>query len=121
MEMEERTGQIGGKAVEERGEEQIAQICLKTYRQGKETLIAVCDSEILGCEFREGDLHIEVRSDFYGEERASLSEVEEALRGATMANFVGCKAVRHAILLGYVDEENVLSIDGVLYAQMVRM
>ena len=121
MEKEESTNQIDGKAIEESGEEETARICLKAYRQGNETLVAVCDSEILGCEFREGDLHIEVRSDFYGEERASLTEVEEALRGATMANFVGCKAVRHAILLGYVDEENVLSIDGVLYAQMVRM
>lgn len=121
MEMEDSRSQIGKKAVGESGEEETAQICLKTYRQGNETLIVVCDSEILGCEFREGDLHIEVSSDFYGEERASLTDVEEALRGATMANFVGCKAVRHAILLGYVDEENVLSIDGVLYAQMVRM
>ena len=119
--MEESKREIGGKAIEKRGEEEIAQICLKIYRQGKETLIAVCDSEILGCEFREGDLHIEVYPDFYGEEKASLSEVEDALRGATMANFVGCRAVKHAILLGYVDEENVLSIDGVLYAQMVRM
>jgi len=120
MEMAQNTSRIGGKAVKE-SEEETAQICMKTYRQGKEILIAVCDSEILGCEFREGNLHIEVRSDFYGEEKASLSQVEEALRGATMANFVGCKAVKHAILLGYVDEENVLSIDGVLYAQMVRM
>ena len=40
---------------------------------------------------------------------------------ATMANFVGCKAVEHAISLGYVERDNVLSIDGVLYAQMVRM
>ncbi|HPW74184.1 MAG: DUF424 family protein [Methanothrix sp.] len=126
MEMEDSIDQVGRKQVgrkapEERYEDEAAQICLKTYRHGKETLIAVCDSEILGCEFREGDLHIEVCSDFYGEERASLSQVEEALRGATMANFVGRKTIRYAISLGYVNEENVLSIDGVLYAQMVRM
>lgn len=106
---------------EESSEEEAKEICLKTYQQGNETLIAICDSDILGCVFREGDLHIEVCSDFFGEEKASLSQVEAALRGATMANLVGCKAVGHAIRLGYVDEENVLSIDGVLYAQMVRM
>lgn len=98
-----------------------SEICLKTHKQGKETLVAVCDSEILGKEFREGGLHVDVCIDFFGEERSSLSEFEAALRFATMANFVGCKAVGHAIRLGYVDEENVLSIDGVLYAQMVRM
>jgi hypothetical protein len=52
---------------------------------------------------------------------ATCSEVEKALKNATMANFVGCKTVEHAIRLGYVERENVLCIEGVLYAQMVRM
>lgn len=97
------------------------EMCLKTYQQGRETLIAVCDSDILGGKFKEGHLCIEVSPDFFGEEKATGSEVEIALKGATMANFVGCKAVEQAIRLGYVEKENVLSIDGVLYAQMVRM
>ena len=121
MEMEDSNIQIRRKAADERDEEETVQICLKTYRYGAETLIAVCDCDILGREFREGNLHIEVCSDFYGDEKASLSAVEEALQGATMANLVGCKVVKHAILLGWVDEETVLSIDGVLYAQMVKM
>ena len=121
MEMEDSDIQIRRKAVDESREKEPAQVCLKTYRYGSETLIAVCDCDILGLEFREGNLHIEVCSDFYGDEKASLSEVEDALQRATMANLVGCKVVKHAILLGWVDEDNVLSIDGVLYAQMVRM
>ncbi|HEX7445522.1 MAG TPA: DUF424 family protein [Methanothrix sp.] len=96
-------------------------MCLKVHQQGRETLIAVCDSDILGEKFKEGHLCIEVCPDFFGDELATGSEVEAALSGATMANFVGCKAVEHAISLGYVERENVLSIDGVLYAQMVRM
>ena len=97
------------------------EMCLKTYQQGRETLIAVCDSDILGEKFKEGHLCIEVSPDFFGEEKATGFEVEMALEQATMANFVGCKAVEHAIRLGYVERENVLTIDGVLYAQMVRM
>lgn len=97
------------------------EMCLKTYQQGRNTLIAVCDSDILGSKFKEGHLCIEVSPDFFGEEKATCTEVKKALEQATMANFVGCKAVEHAIRLGYVERENVLSIDGVLYAQMVRM
>lgn len=100
---------------------EIEELYLKTYRQGAEILIAVCDCDILGKKFAEGDLRLEVSTDFFGEERASPSEVEAALERATMANFVGCRAVEHAIRLGYVEKENVLSIDGILYAQMVRM
>lgn len=94
---------------------------LKVYRQGKEVLIAVCDCEILGKRFKEGKLQLEVSSDFYGRELASPAEVEEALAEATVANFAGCRAVEHAIRLGYVEKENVLSVEGIFCAQMVRM
>jgi hypothetical protein len=97
------------------------EMCLKTYQQGRNTLIAVCDSDILGEKFKEGHLCIEVSQEFFGDGLATCFEVETALKGATMANFVGCKTVEHAIRLGYVERENVLSIDGILYAQMVRM
>lgn len=102
-------------------ESEMKELYLKTYRQGAEILIAVCDCEILGRRFSEGDLRLEVSSDFFGTEKASPSEVEDALARATMANFVGCRAVKHAIRLGFVEKENILSIDGVLCAQMVRM
>lgn len=94
---------------------------LKTYRHGSEVLIAVCDCEILGKTFNEGHLHLEVSQDFFGEDKATPSDVKAALSGATMANFMGCRSVEHAISLGYVKRENVISIEGVLYAQMVRM
>jgi hypothetical protein len=96
-------------------------MCLRVYRQGKEVLIAVCDYEILGKRFKEGKLQLEVSSDFYGQELATLAEVEEALARATVANFAGCRAVEHAIRLGYVERENVLCIEGIFCAQMVRM
>lgn len=94
---------------------------LKSYRQGRETLIAVCDCEVLGHSFAEGALHIDVSPDFFGGERASPSEIKSALAGATMANIVGCRSVEHAISLGYVERECVLSIKGIPCAQMVRM
>jgi hypothetical protein len=94
---------------------------LKTYKQGGETLVAVCDCDVLGRRFEQGQLHLDVSADFFGCDAASCEEVEKALVMATMANFVGCKTVEHAISLGYVDKDSVLSIGGVLYAQMVKM
>lgn len=94
---------------------------LRAHEQGKEKLIAVCDCEILGNKYSEGQLRIDVSPDFFGSEKASRAEVEAALASATMANFVGQRAVLYAISLGYVEEDNVLSIEGILCAQMVRM
>jgi hypothetical protein len=94
---------------------------LRIYRQGKEVLIAVCDCDILSKQFKEGGLQLEISSDFYGRELATPAEVEKALAEATVANFAGCRAVEHAIRLGYVERENVLCIQGIFCAQMVRM
>ena len=74
-----------------------------------------------GKEICRGPSKIDVSLDFFGCEKASCAEVEAALAQATMANFVGCKTVEHAISLGYVERDNVLSIEGILCAQMVRM
>lgn len=100
---------------------EMKELYLRIHRQGAEVLVAVCDCEILGKKFAEGNLKMEVCSDFFGEMRASYSQVEAALAGATMANFAGGRAVEHAIRLGYVEKENVLSIQGVPCAQMVQM
>ncbi|HNX40493.1 MAG TPA: DUF424 family protein [Methanothrix sp.] len=94
---------------------------LKSYQQGREVLVAVCDCAVLGKKFTEGRLKIEVDPEFFGGEKASCAEVEAALASATMANFVGSKTIEHAISLGYVERDNVLSLQGVPYAQMVRM
>jgi hypothetical protein len=102
-------------------ETEMKEMYLKSYQQGAQTLVAVCDCDILGMKFAEGHLRLEVSPSFFGADSASAAEVEAALSQATMANFVGRKTVEHAISLGYVEKDSVLSINGVLYAQMVRM
>jgi len=94
---------------------------LKTYKSGKETLIAVCDCDILGKRFEEGPLHIDVSADFFGNVKATPEEIERSLSNATIANFVGQCSVNFAINLDYVDKDNILVIDGVPCAQMVLM
>ncbi len=92
---------------------------LKVYRVRGEVLVAVCDSDIVGKTFREGDLKIEVKESFYGERDVGEEEVKRALRMATIANITGKKAVELAIRMGIVDRENVLRIGECWHAQMV--
>ncbi len=92
---------------------------LKIYRVRGEVLVAVCDSDIVGKTFREGDLKIEVKESFYGEREVGEEEVKRALRMATIANITGRKAVELAIKIGIVDKENVLKIGECWHAQMV--
>ncbi len=93
----------------------------KVYRVEMEVLVAVCDEELLGQVFEEGEVVLDVREEFYGGERLTESEVLEVLREATIANLTGREAVRVGIRAGVIDRKNVLEVQGVPHAQMVRM
>jgi hypothetical protein len=94
---------------------------LKIYKTGQDVLVAVCDCELQGRTFTEGELSLEVSAGFFGDEKVSLDVVEKALLDASIANIVGERAVACAARLDCIDKENVLLIDGIPCAQMVRM
>ena len=94
---------------------------MKVYRVKGEVMVAVCDEELIGRDFREGELKIEIREEFYGSESVGEEEVKMALRQATIANISGERAVRLAISMGIVDENRVLKIGECWHAQMVVM
>jgi len=94
---------------------------LKIHKVRGEVMVAICDCELLGKTFDEGELCLSVEAAFFGEEEATAQEVAKALAGATIANMVGERAVACAIETSYIDGENILRVDGVPTAQMVRM
>ncbi|TMA00580.1 MAG: DUF424 family protein [Methanobacteriota archaeon] len=95
-------------------------IRMKVYHQGKETLVAAADADLLGKTFREGKFKIEVGKFYEGEvvsEEIFLTE----LRLATIGNFVGTETIDAAMRAGFVSDEGILWIDGVPHAQFVLM
>lgn len=86
-------------------------------KRGTEKIVTICDSELFGKKFEEGDLKLEVNKSFYEGDEMSVEECLEALQDATIANMVG-SIVEHAIEEGYVNSENVLEIEGVQHAQL---
>ena len=82
-------------------------------------LVAVCDEDVLGETFEDGEFSLEVTEEFYGGEPADEARVRATLARASVANIVGERAVALAIEAGYVDEANVLEIDGTRHAQVL--
>ncbi|HWQ20915.1 MAG TPA: DUF424 family protein [Methanotrichaceae archaeon] len=97
------------------------ELYLKVHTADRDVLVAACDCNVMGKTFKEGQLQVEVCSDFFGLEKATPADLERAMKKATIANFIGKKAVDYAIKMGYVNKDNVLVIDGVPCAQMVVM
>jgi hypothetical protein len=97
----------------------LASMYLKSYSVNREILVTVCDSELIGRTFCEGDLHLSVNADFFKGQPADEIEVKKALQVATIANLVGERSVACGIDSGIVDEHSVITVDGVPHAQMV--
>jgi hypothetical protein len=86
-------------------------------------LVAVCDADVMGETFENGDVSLTVEEDFYAGEGAErdvdADRVVESLTKCTTANLVGRETVGLAIEHGFVDEENVLELEGTRHAQLL--
>ena len=96
-------------------------VYLRVFKDAKYTLVAVCDSELLGETFREGKLKLEVKVDFYKGASVSISEALQAIAAADIANLVGEGIVEAAVQKGFVNPSAIVHIGGVPHVQMVRM
>jgi len=88
-------------------------------------LVTVCDPDVLGRTFADGEVSLTVTESFYAcdgaEEAVDEDAVVETLRRAVVGNLVGTRTVDLAVEHGFVDPENVLDLDGTKHAQFLRL
>ncbi len=94
-------------------------ISMRIWKTQNETLLAACDSNLLGKRFEEGELHIEIKKEFYHEAYVTEKAFRNALKMATIINLVGENVIKIAIEEGIVNEENIIRISNVPHAQAV--
>jgi len=85
------------------------------------TLVSVCDPDLLGETFEDGEVSLTVDPEFYDGEEATPEEVVASLAQCSVANLVGTEAVGVAIEHGFVEEANVLELEGTLHAQYLQL
>ncbi len=83
-------------------------------------LVSVCDPDVLGETFENGEISLTVTEEFYGGDEADEETVVESLSRAAVANIVGTHSVEIAIEAGIIEAGNVLELDGTQHAQLVR-
>jgi len=82
-------------------------------------MVAVCDTELLGKKFEEGDKQLDLTADFYKGEEKTDQEVADLMRNAYILNLVGKKTVTLAINEDLITGDHVQTIDDVPYAQAI--
>ena len=93
----------------------------KIHQKLGREVVAICDSDILGKTFEEGDLFFEVKKSFYGENEINNEKVKELLMAADNFNIVGKKIVALALELNIIDVESIIKIKGVPHAQAIAL
>ncbi len=94
---------------------------VRVYRIEKEVMVAVCDLEIYGKTFEDDEVVLHIKEDFYGDELMESKDVAAILEDATIANLAGENAIALAIEAGVIIPQNVIRVEGVPHAQMVRI
>ncbi|MFH1443752.1 MAG: DUF424 family protein [Candidatus Micrarchaeota archaeon] len=86
-------------------------------------VVAICDKELLGKVFEEGELVLDLQKyrSFYEGESVTVAEVGKMVEGAGNINLVGKKAIAAASKNIEIDKRMVRKIGGVPHLQIYRM
>ena len=97
----------------------MSKILVKIHSSYRE-VIAVCDAELLGKKFEQGDLQLDVNENFYGgdelKEDKLLTFLQEKAEENATFNFVGKETIEIAIKAGIISKDGILKISNVPYA-----
>ena len=85
----------------------------------QETVVAICDADLIGLVLKEGRFKLEITKKFYGDKQATLKDCIEVLKNTVNANLVGKKIVAQAVKMGLVHEESILYINKVPHALII--
>jgi hypothetical protein len=99
----------------------MGEVYVNTIRQNRDTLVTVCDAELLGCTLEGGRVPFEVSERFYGGSLSSLEEALEAMRKASMCNIVGKKIVEAAIGKKMIQKTAIIYIGDIPHAQIIHL
>jgi len=94
-------------------------IHVKIHKSEGREIVAMCDKDILGKTFEEGDLVLEVSERFYKGTLVGDEAAKNIIKNADILNVVGKKAVELALKVGVVSKIHIIKIKGIPHAQVV--
>ena len=80
-------------------------------------VVVITDSEILGKQFEEGKLQLDLSKEFYNGEEMATEEILKILQKSYVVHLTGVHAVEIGVDLGIVNPERILIIQGIPHAE----
>ncbi len=88
-------------------------VYLKIHRRNDIDTVACCDEALLNRIFTEGNLRIEINSNFYGGDLLNIDQALEILKEASYFNIVGENITNKALDLQLLSKDGVTKINNI--------
>ena len=89
------------------------QFSVRTSNYEKNTMVNMCDAELIGTNVIDGKLKINISENYYGKELVDKDNAVSLLRSASIMNLVGKETISLAIELGIGSESGVKIISDI--------
>ncbi len=88
-------------------------VYLKIHRRSDIDTVACCDEDLLNQVFTEGELRIDINSNFYGGDLLTIEQAIEIIKQASYFNIVGENITSKAIALQLLPKEGIRKINNI--------
>ena len=97
------------------------QFSIRVTDYQKNTMLNICDAELLGKKIIQDELNLHISESYYGERFVDKEEAEELLKNASIINMVGKETVSLSIDLGIGSENGVKIISDIPFLIVFKM
>jgi len=97
------------------------QFSIRTTEYQKNTMLNICDADLLGKKIIQGELTMNISEIYYGERFVERDEAEDLLKNSSIINMVGKETILLSINLGIGSENGVKVISGIPFLIVFKM
>ncbi len=89
------------------------QFSVRISNHQKNSMLNICDAELLGKKIIQNELNIHISQSYYGEKLVEKEEAKSLLKNSSIINMVGKETVSLSIELGVGSENGIKTISGI--------
>jgi len=89
----------------------------KEHKSNAGKILSLCDEEIIGKKYKEGDIVLDLSAEFYKGEKVSEEDAIKKLSAAYIVNAAGNNSVNILKEKGIVTDKNIIIIQGIPFCQ----
>ncbi|HLC62906.1 MAG TPA: DUF424 family protein [Candidatus Nanoarchaeia archaeon] len=92
-------------------------ILIKIHNSGASRLISICDSDLIGKKFEQGNKQLDITERFYKGEEMSEEKIFSLLETCSSLNVVGKESIQFALKNKIIHKDLIIIIQGIPHAQ----